>query len=92
MCNYGYARGRCSRFPEDSAADAVRFSVLADEQDMVRFVYVIEKNHAPAEHGVLEYSVRDSHISNGHTSVLLAAQARAFIESYLRRRVQAAGS
>ncbi len=83
LCNCGYARGQCDRFPEFSAADAVRFSVKADRGGLLRLVYVMEKDHAPVEHGELEY---DGGVS-GHTSELLQAQARAFAESYLRRRM-----
>lgn len=87
LCNCGYARGRCDHFTDDAAADAVRFSVTGDESGIVRLVYIIEKEHAPIEHGVLEYSVAESQLVNDRTSELLASQARAFLESYLRRRV-----
>jgi hypothetical protein len=87
LCNCGYARGRCQRFPEDSAADAVRFSITGDRDGLVRLVYVVEKNHAPAEHGALEYAVDEARLLNNHTSELLAGQANAFLQSYLRRRV-----
>jgi hypothetical protein len=88
LCNTGYARGRCDRFPSDSAADAVRFSVTGDQDGAVKLVYIVEKNHAPAEHGLLEYSIPESRLLNGHISETLAAQAGAFVESYLRRRVR----
>ena len=87
LCNCGYARGQCDRFPEDSAADAVRFSVKADSGGRVRLVYVVEKDHAPLEHGELEYDAAAKRPVTGHTSELLEAQARAFAESYLRRKV-----
>ena len=83
LCNCGYARGLCDRFPEDSAADAVRFSARSEAEGRVRLVYIVEKDHAPLEHGELEY---DGAVI-GHGSELLHAQARAFAESYLRRRV-----
>ncbi len=87
LCNCGYARGRCAHFPDDSAADAVRFSITGDEAGHVRLVYIVEKNHSPAEHGGLEYAIDEERIVDGHTSELLASQARAFLASYLRRRV-----
>jgi hypothetical protein len=96
LCNCGYARGRCDRFPGDSAADAVRFSVTTDTPNRLLVVYVVEKDHAPAEHGILEYTwvndVEDSRLEGPHVSDVLVQQARAFIESYLSRRakVQAA--
>lgn len=73
LCNHGYARGRCERFPADCAADAVRFSVISEEP--LRLVYILEKDHTPVEHGELDISAADG---------LLASQARAFAESYAR--------
>ena len=49
ICNTGYARGRCAKFPANAEADAVRFS--ADRDGVV--VYILEKDHAPLRHGVV---------------------------------------
>ena len=89
-CNFGYARTRCDRFPGGSAADAVRFSVTDDTPDRLAVVYVVEKDHAPADHGTLEYDVADASLDGSPISDVLAQQARAFIESYLRRRALSA--
>jgi hypothetical protein len=86
LCNCGYARGRCDRFPGNGAADAVRFSVTEDSPARLLVVYVVEKNHAPAEHGTLEYAIADSRLEATHVSDILGQQARAFLESYLSRR------
>jgi len=86
LCNCGYARTRCDRFPGGDAPDAVRFSVTEDTPARLSFVYVIEKDHAPVEHGTLEYTVSDTHLDGPQISDVLARQARVFIESYLRRR------
>jgi len=86
LCNCGYARGRCERFPGDSAADAVRFSVTDDSASRLRLVYVVEKDHAPAEHGILEYVIDDARLNGPLISDILLQQARAFLESYLSRR------
>ena len=90
LCNCGYARGKCQQFPEDGVGDAVRFSITGVTGGLVKLVYVVEKNHAPIEHGPLEYI--DGQFLNGKTGEIplgetLTAQARAFVESYLRRRV-----
>lgn len=85
LCNCGYARFRCSHFPEDAAADAVRFSILADDGARVELVYVVEKDHSPAEHGRLVYVPEEDRLDGPHTSELLARQARAFLESRKRR-------
>jgi hypothetical protein len=47
ICNTGYARGRCGRFPSNAEADAVRFSADRDGT----LVYILEKDHAPVRHG-----------------------------------------
>src|SRR6185369_10607101 len=92
LCNCGYARGRCERFPGGSSPDAVRFSVTDDTPSQVSMVYIVEKDHAPVEHGTLEYLIADARLDGPPISDVLAQQARAFLESYLRRRarVQAA--
>ena len=92
MCNCGYARGRCDRFPGDGAADAVRFSITEDTPDKLLVVYVVEKDHAPAEFGTLEYGVADSRLEGPHISDVLVQQARAFLESYLSRRTRSASA
>ena len=79
LCNCGYARRRCSHFPDNGAADAVRFSVTGDQDGRVTLVYILEKDHAPIEHGLIV----DGAIGAGEP---LASQARAFVESYRRHR------
>jgi len=68
VCNTGYARGRCSRFPENAEADAVRFSAGSDN----RIIWVLEKDHAPLRFG--NYPQED-------LASTLQAQARAYLES-----------
>lgn len=90
LCNCGYARGRCDRFPGGDAADAVRFSVTEDSPTRLLVVYVVEKDHSPVEFGTLEYLVADARLDGSVISDVLAQQARAFLESYLRRRALSA--
>jgi len=90
LCNCGYARGRCDRFPGGSAADAVRFSVTDDTAARLLVVYVVEKDHAPAEFGTLEYSIENAYLDGPPISDILVQQAHAFLESYLRRRALSA--
>ena len=87
LCNCGYARTRCERFPGGEAADAVRFSITSDSGGVIRMVYIVEKDHAPASHGVLEFPQSGEIMG---VSDLLAQQARAFLESYLSRRARSA--
>ena len=84
-CNSGYARGRCDRFPGDARADAVRFHVTSDESDAIRLEYIFEKACWPLDHGEFQYSVSRQSLSSTVASEILARQAEAFLESYLRR-------
>ncbi len=82
LCNRGYAKGECDCFPADAPADAVRFSITGAEDGCIRFVYVLERDHAPVEHGALEYR---GDLAGAEGREVLAAQARAFVASYRRR-------
>ncbi|MEO8099078.1 MAG: hypothetical protein ABI811_15350 [Acidobacteriota bacterium] len=84
LCNFGYARGTCSRFPAGGEGpDAVRFSVTHESASEVRLVYVIEKDHAPLAHGTLEYCINTGTLLG--VEGFLREQATAFVASYLRR-------
>lgn len=83
LCNCGYARQRCSHFPENGATDAVRFSVTGHQDGRITLVYILEKDHAPVQYGSMEHGLMDD--ATGAREPL-ASQARAFIESYLRQR------
>ena len=85
-CNLGYARGKCSRFPNEAGPDALRFMVAGEQDGAVRLFYVVEKDHAPVEHGPMEYSLEQGRFVEGPSNDLLRRQAQAYIESYLRRR------
>jgi hypothetical protein len=91
-CNLGYARGVCSRFPDDAGPDAIRFTISRDEGAVLRLYYVAERDHHPFAHGALEYS-RAAVVVAPHPagSETLDAQARAYAASYLRRKSEAAG-
>jgi hypothetical protein len=67
VCNSGYPRGRCDHFPPDARADAVRFSFSGG-----RLIYILEKDHAPVEHGEIEPDAAHN------PREPLASQARAF--------------
>lgn len=88
LCNCGYARGRCDRFPSDGSADAMRFSVVNEADGVLRIVMVMENEHAPVEHRELEYVIATAEFVDPPTSDIVLAQARTFVESY-RRMAQA---
>ena len=83
LCNCGYPRGVCERFPTDSPADAVRFSIAADKPTRLSLTYVYEKDHAPAKFGFMEFLVGTHALVDRPADDLLARQAEAFVESYL---------
>ena len=86
VCNMGYARGRCMRFPSQDGPDAVRFTVRADDGLSVRIYYVTERDHHPFAHGPLEYSRALGSLVEPPPGGNLARQAQAYVESYLRRK------
>jgi hypothetical protein len=82
LCNFGYARNSCVHFSD--GPDAVRFSVARRQDGVVKLVWILEKDHSPAEHGLVEYRESSGEFVEALRSPL-EAQARAFVEQYLRR-------
>ena len=85
ICNSGYGRGKCSRFPQGAPADAVRVHIAKDKKTLVRIQYVQEKDSWPVQHGVAEFVTASREI-RGVDNMILRAQTAAFVESYLRRK------
>jgi hypothetical protein len=83
-CNTGYARGACPRFPGGDAPDAVRFGIVQRANGVARVQYVVERDHYPFAHGILELA-EDKRQAERDEPVV--AQARAFLGSYLRRNL-----
>jgi hypothetical protein len=86
FCNLGYARGRCARFPEGEGPDAVRFTISSHESTAIHIYYVVERDHHPFAHGRLEYSPAAAGFVTAPDTATLERQARAYVESYLRRK------
>jgi hypothetical protein len=88
-CNLGYARGTCARFPESEGPDAVRFTIAAADAASLRLYYVLERDHEPWAHGTLNYVYEADELAPPPgCHELMPRQARAYIESYLRRQPQ----
>ena len=85
VCNLGYPALTCARFPGEAGPDAVRFSVMADDDQLVRIAYVVEKGHAPCENGLLDYDRAANRWSSRKVQPLLQRQAEAYLNSYLRK-------
>jgi hypothetical protein len=62
--------------------DAVRFGIVQRTQGVAKIEYVVERNHYPFAHGVLEVAEGKPQGENGE---IIETQARAFLASYLRR-------
>jgi hypothetical protein len=86
LCNLGYARGACSRFPDGDGPDAVRFTISGDDGATLRLYYVVEQNHHPFAHGPLTYSRILAAFANPPADQALCGQALAYVASYLRRK------
>ena len=85
LCNYGYARGLCPRFPAGDGPDAVRFALAHDDGDRLTVRYAMEHAHEPHSFGELQYAPGGGTAASPPESGL-AALAAAYVESYRRRR------
>jgi hypothetical protein len=92
LCNLGYARDRCQRFPAGATPDAVRFTIARHEGDSIFLYYVVERDHHPFSHGPLAYCLSRREFIDPPAGDILCRQAQAYIESYLRRKSEASGS
>jgi hypothetical protein len=86
LCNLGYARGVCSRFPDNAGPDAVRFTISGDDGATLRLYYVVERNHHPFAHGPLAWSRALAAFAEPPANPALHRQACAYVESYLQRK------
>ena len=90
LCYFGYARGRCNRFPaDDSGPDAVRFTIASDDGASLGLYYVMERDHHPFAHGPLQYARGENRFLPEPPGEIFARQAEAYVESYLRRKNEA---
>jgi hypothetical protein len=85
ICNMGYARGCCPRFPSGDGPDAARFTIAADTPETLRVYYVLERDHHPWSHGPLEFSRGGAPFAGTTAAESTLQLARAYVESYLRR-------
>jgi len=85
FCNLGYAR-RCAKLPAARRADAIRFSVAAENAGEVVLRYVCERDHAPVEHGELRYRLSSGSWFAVHADPVLQRQAECYISTYLETR------
>ncbi len=95
FCNLGYAEG-CQRLPRDREWDSVRFAArtacgdakaAAGERVQVR--YVCERDHLPAEHGMLEFDAAEQRWEKRHRDDRVQRMAECFLASYVEKRKRA---
>jgi hypothetical protein len=86
LCNLGYARETCARFPAGDGPDAVRFTISRDDGASVGVCYVVERDHHPFAHGRLVYSGAMGAFTERPGGEILERQAQAYVESYRRRK------
>jgi hypothetical protein len=92
FCNLGYAEG-CGRFPRERAWDSVRFAARTVESDgkngkraRIQVRYICEREHRPAEHGMLVFDPTEARWEHSHHDSRLQRMAECFLESYVEKR------
>jgi hypothetical protein len=84
-CNLGYAKS-CPRLPKERACDAVRFALARESSESISLHFVLESDHLPAGHGVLEYDRALKSWTSPHPEPRTQRLAESFLQSYLARR------
>lgn len=85
FCNLGYA-ARCSRMPADRRADCIRFAVARDDGQRIALQYILERDHAPVEHGVVEFDCEAQQWLSRLEDACLQRQVECYLATYLERR------
>lgn len=96
FCNLGYAQ--CGRLPAERAWDSVRFGAQIPRVkvprmdgnhpagDWIQIRYVCERQHRPAEHGVLEFQPLGARWKQKHSDLRVQRMAECFLESWLEKK------
>jgi len=92
FCNLGYAKG-CARLPQERPWDSVRFAVRTvsgEGNDVVagyiQVRYVCERDHLPAEHGLLTFNPGDARWVERHRDDRVQRMAECFLDAYIEKR------
>jgi hypothetical protein len=90
FCNLGYAEG-CSRLPRERMWDSVRFAARTvsngnGDRSSIQVRYVCERDHRPAEHGLLEFYPAEARWQQEHRNRRIQRMAECFLESYVEKR------
>ena len=85
FCNLGYASG-CARLPTERRADCLRFVIAKDKTDRIVLNYIFERDHAPVEHGRIEYDCESRTWPTALSDKCAQRQAECYLAVYLERR------
>jgi len=86
LCNLGYARDECPRFPAEARADQTRFSVASDTPPLMMIRVVQESAWRPLASVTLEFDLERQVWTTAHHDPIIQRQAEAYLEAYFRRR------
>jgi hypothetical protein len=97
LCNIGYA-AECGRLPREREWDSIRFGAKATRiqesgqgGDWIMIRYVCEREHRPAEHGVLEFQAAGATWKQKHRDARLQRMAECFLETWLKKKQRMTG-
>ncbi len=85
FCNLGYAKC-CPHLPEERHADAVRFIVTQDHENVIALYYTCERDHAPRDHGAMQYDCAQRRWASTHADARIQRMAECYLQSYLSRK------
>jgi hypothetical protein len=92
FCNLGYAKG-CARLPRERAWDSVRFAARTASGEgsnttagCIQVRYVCEREHRPAEHGLLTFDPEDARWVGRHRDDRVQRMAECFLDTYIEKR------
>lgn len=83
LCNIGYAAA-CPRLPQERDADAIRF-IARRADGLVSVQYILERGHAPAGSGQLDYELAQAAWRAPHADARVQAKAQCYLKAYLAR-------
>ncbi len=84
FCNVGYGNG-CTKLPQSRRADCLRF-VARENGVRIVLSYVYEREHAPVEHGQIEYDCNTGSWPVTFNDECAQRQAECYLAVYLERR------
>ncbi len=84
-CNLGYAKS-CSRLPLERDADAVRFALGEEYDDILRVLFACERAYLPAGCGELLYDKKRGTWVKPHEQPCVQRMAECYVQAQMERR------